>query len=167
MGVSFFSFLIFNYTFLLDDKSESSIDNSYEAVSNQNNNYSSSSGHFSFSLSGNSDKFKQHTKSLETLQTTPKSVNVIFDSNELNPRMYKFESKQNNNYDDYNTNDETTQLDEIEPMKEMLHEELVRRMSKDRLNSREIKKTDTSYITNKSNSIEVKNFLILKEFPPK
>ena len=60
MGVSFFSFLIFNYTFLLDDKSESSIDNSYEAVSNQNNNYSSSSGHFSFSLSGNSDKFKQH-----------------------------------------------------------------------------------------------------------
>lgn len=81
--------------------------------------------------------------------------------------MYKFESKQNNNnYDDYN-NDETTQLDEIEPMKEMLHEELVRRMSKDRLNSREIKKTDPSYITNKSNSIEVKNFLILKEFPPK
>ena len=99
--------------------------------------------------------------------TNIKSVNVIFDSNELNPRMYKFESKQNNNYDDYNTNDETTQLDEIEPMKEMLHEELVRRMSKDRLNSREIKKTDTSYITNKSNSIEVKNFLILKEFPPK
>jgi hypothetical protein len=140
------------------------------------NSYSSSSGHFSGSLqtySFSTNKTNSYNnKPFETTPTTPKSanslkkdmvinsVNVIFDSAEdkIFQEKYKLVTKK--------FNQEMIPLSRIEPMKEILHEELVKRMSKEKIPFKDVKKS-VSHITNNSNSNDVRNFLISKEFSQK
>lgn len=157
------------------------------------NNYSSSSGQFSSSMqtysfdttdsSANSYQHQISYKPQQALQTTPKSankinsnelitsinsINVIFDSNQANSK----ESSRKSSYSKPNSMKiqiDESPLNNLEPMKDLLHEELLKRMSKERKNSfKETKRLNLiSYITNESNSEDVRNFLISKEFSQK
>lgn len=58
-------------------------------------------------------------------------------------------------------------LSEIEPMRDLLHDELVKRMNKERAFSKDFKKAVVHHITQKSTPDDIKNFLISKEFSTK
>ena len=155
--------------------------------SSAQNNYSSSSGQFSNSIQysfnttdSNSNLYQtssQYSKQ-EALPSTPKtankiknkdlvaninSINVIFDSNQ-DELKNKFKYKQNKVVKTI----EISPLNDLEPMRDLLHEELLRRMgSKEKLSFKDSKKTFVSHITDSSVSNDVRDFLIYKEFSQK
>jgi len=120
-----------------------------------------------------------------------KEINVILDDSNVKPKQKKEELKtkstsetEKNNVHNIHTHnnlahnnkmkfskkiEEEIALKELQPMKGMLHDELMKRMNKDNkpLLNRELKKTVSKHISTNSSSEDVKSFLRSKEFSNK
>jgi hypothetical protein len=123
----------------------------------------------------------KHPRFIETPPTTPilsttslkaKTNNLIANVKEINVIMDNPNNNNNNNKN--NTNkmrfskkiEEDISLKELQPMKGLLHDELMKRINKDSkpLLNREVKKQVSKHLNTNSSSEDVKNFLRSKEF---
>ena len=138
----------------------------------------------------------KHPRFIETPPTTPilsttslkaktnnlianvKEINVVLDDANIKPKKkeeLKSTSTENNNQANNNKIkfskkfEEEISLKELQPMKGLLHDELMKRMNKDNkpLLNRDLKKQVSKHINTNSSSDDVKNFLRSKEFSNK
>lgn len=123
----------------------------------------------------NNSRGQSYHLKLETPPQTPITANTspngngknlngkLIDSSDQNTtrvaKIWKSSSRKDINDD--------VSLSDIEPMRDLLHDELVKRMNKERAFSKDFKKAVVHHITQKSNTDDIKNFLISKEFSTK